>query len=64
MTNFEWITQSPEFLARVITSMLHERDMECMKKLTEKGIDCSLFELDTEIQVQIHKEWLESEVEE
>ena len=64
MTNFEKITLSTEFLARVITSMLHERDIEIARKLSEKGIDCSLCELDTEIQVQIHKEWLESEVEE
>lgn len=63
MTNFEHITQSPEFLARVITALLHERDLETLKKLSEKGIDVSLCELDTEIQVQIHKEWLESEVE-
>lgn len=61
MTNFERITESPEILAMVITELIHQRDLECLNKLAEKGIYCSLVEIDKEMQIQIHKEWLESE---
>lgn len=61
MTNFEIVTKDPETLARVITTMLQEKEMEFVRKLDDAGISASAISLDTELQVQIHKEWLEQE---
>lgn len=63
MTNLEYITQSPEFLAGVLTGLIHEKNMECMRKMDSAGVECELYELDTDLQIQEHLRWLESEVE-
>jgi hypothetical protein len=62
MTNFENITQSPEYLAYVITSLIHEVEMSCVRKMEDAGVKCDLYELDTDLQAQVHLAWLESEV--
>lgn len=64
MTNFEYITQSTEILAVVITEVLHQESLKYLQTLRSAGIDVSFVSLDTDLQVQIHKEWLESEMNE
>ena len=61
MTNFEFVTQSPEMLARVIAALLQEEALKFVRILDDNGISASVISLDTELQVQIHKEWLEQE---
>lgn len=48
--------------ASLLTSLLHEYDMEIQRKLSEQGWDVSLLELSPEIQTKIHRKFLESEV--
>ena len=49
-------------MAVFITSIIHERDIAIQKKLAENGISTSLIELDFDIQCEIQKRLLESEV--
>ena len=64
MTNFERIkNMSVEDFAVMLTTIIHERDVEMQRLFAEKsGLLVDLVELRPDIQVAIHKAWLESEV--
>lgn len=64
MTNYDRIrNMSVEEMAELFTAIFHEESIKMATRLKENGIDFSLVELDHDIQVAIHKQWLESEVE-
>ena len=64
MTNYEFIKEmSVDEMALLLTTIMHERDVEIQKQLEEKyGFITSLVELSPNIQTAIHTAWLESEV--
>ena len=63
MTGYEQILNfNIDEMAAFITSIIHERDIAIQKKLAEKGIETSLIELDFNIQCELQKRLLESEV--
>ena len=64
MTNFEFIkNMSIDDMAVMITTIIHERDVELQRQFVEKsGLDIDIVEIHPEIQAAIHKAWLESEV--
>ena len=64
VTNYDRImAMSVDELAVMITTLIHERDVEIQKQLSEKyGLETSLVELSFNLQTVIHKAWLESEV--
>ena len=63
MTNYELIrNMSVDDMAVMLTTIIHEREAKIQRLLAETGLGISLVELYPDIQVAIHKEWLESEV--
>ena len=61
MTNFEKITESPEMLACVLATVVRETQMELMCELDKEGISFGILSISEDMQIQIHKEWLERE---
>ena len=64
MTNFERIqNMSIDDFAVMLTTVIHERDVEMQRLFAKKsGLLVDIVELRPDIQVAIHKAWLESEV--
>lgn len=63
MTNYELIrNMSVDEMAVLITTIIHERDVNIQKQLAKHGASVDLIEYAPDIQAAIHKEWLESEV--
>ena len=64
MTNFERIKEmGVDEMALMLTTIIHERDVECQKQFEEKyGFKISLVGLSPNLQTVIHKAWLETEV--
>lgn len=64
LTNYEFIKEmSVDDMAAFLYSIVHERDLRFLKMLSNKGISASLVETNPEVQIALHKRWLESEVE-
>ena len=63
ITNYDRIrNMSVEEMAELFTALFHEEYLKLATRLKENGINCTLVELDHDLQVAIHQNWLESEV--
>lgn len=63
-TNYDRIkNMNIDEMAALFYSIIHERDLHLLKKLSDNGIEASLVEAHPELHISYHKKWLESEVE-
>lgn len=64
MTNLENIQSfDAEKMAVMFTELLMENDRKWQRKLSEHGIQVDIVHVGFDKQVEIHRDWLESEVE-
>ena len=62
MSNIERIRNFSSYeMAVMLTKLIKETENRVIENFKEAGVTCTKVELDDEIQIEIHKKWLESE---
>ena len=63
MTNYELIrNMSVDEMALLIAAIIHERDVQIQRQATKHGFTVDLIEFSSDFYKEMHKKWLESEV--
>lgn len=64
MTNLDRIRNFSSYeMAVMFTELIKAAQQDIFDKFAKAGVTCTKYDLDNEIQIEIHKKWLESEVE-
>lgn len=63
MTNYEMIiSMTPEEMAVMFTELIKSTQNKLFEELSANNISFTLMELADDVQVEIHRQWLEMEV--